>query len=78
MSPYKAVYGRDYPMLDTYKTRPSAVPAADDYYNRYQETRNAAYQALKLARFKSTRTAAKRRNPEPPVVVGAQIMVFGD
>ena len=78
MSPYQAVYGRDYRLLDTYKTKPSAVPAVDDYYNRHQKIRNAAYQALKLARFRSTRSAAKRRNPEPPVAVGAQIMVFGD
>jgi len=49
MSPYKAVYGRDYPPLDTYRVYPSAVPASDDYYNRHQEIRNAAYQALKLA-----------------------------
>ena len=49
MSPYKAVYGRDYPLLDTYKVYPSAVPASDDYYNRHQAIRNAAYQALKLA-----------------------------
>ena len=26
MSPYKAVYGRDYPLLDTYRVYPSAVP----------------------------------------------------
>ena len=78
VSPYKAVYGREYPLLDTYRTRPSAVPAADDYYNRHQEVRNAAYQVLKMARFRSTRTAARRRNPEPPMAVGARIMVFGD
>ena len=49
MSPYKAVYGRDYPLLDTYRVHPSSVPASDDYHNRHQEIRNAAYQALKLA-----------------------------
>ena len=43
MSPYQAVYGRDYPLLDTYKVYPSAVPASDDYYNRHQAMRNAAY-----------------------------------
>ena len=53
MSPYKAVYGREYPLLDTYRVYPSAVPASDDYYNRHQEIRNAAYQALKLARARS-------------------------
>ena len=37
MSPYRAVYGRDYPLLDTYRTYPSAVPASDDYYNRHQK-----------------------------------------
>ena len=78
MSPYKAVYGWDYPLLNTYKTKPSAVPVADDYYNWHQKVHNAAYQVLKMARFRSTKTAAKRRNPEPPVAVGAQIMVFGD
>jgi len=35
MSPYKVVYGRDYPLLDTYRVNPSAVPASDDYYNRH-------------------------------------------
>ena len=78
MSPYKAVNGLDYPLLNTYKSNPSAVPAADDYYNRHQEVRNAAYQVLKLAWFRSTSTAAKRRNPEPPIAVGAQMMVFRD
>ena len=57
MSPYKAVYGREYPLLDTHPTYPSAVPASDDYYNRHQEIRNAAYQALKLARARSMSVA---------------------
>ena len=78
LSPYKAVYGWDYFLLDTYKTKPSAVPAADNYYNSYQEVRNAAYQVLKLAGFRSTRTAAKWSNPQPSVAVGTHIMVFDD
>jgi len=78
MSPYKAVYGRDYPLLDTYRVYPSAVPASDDYYNRHQEIRNAAYQALKLAGVRSTKTAAKRRNDVKPVKVGGMVMIFGD
>jgi hypothetical protein len=78
MSPYKAVYGRDYPFLSTFRTAPTSVPASDDYYNRHQELRNAAYQALKLARIRSTRTAAKRRTPRPPVPAGGQVWVFGD
>jgi len=78
MSPYKAVYGRDYPLLDTYRVYPSAVPASDDYYNRHQEIRNAAYQALKLARARSTKTAAKRRNEVMPVEIGGMVMIFGD
>jgi len=78
MSPYKAVYGRDYPLLSTYQTAATSVPAADDYYNRHNELRNAAYQALKLARVRSTRTATKRRIPRIPVPVGRQVLVFGD
>ena len=78
MSPYKAVYGREYPLLDTYQVYPSAVPASDDYYNRHQEIRNAAYQALKLARARSMRVAAKRRNDFNLVEVGGLIMIFGD
>ena len=35
MSPYKAVYGRDYSLLNTYPVYPSAVPASHDYYNRH-------------------------------------------
>jgi len=42
MSPYIAVYGRDYPLLETYRVYPSAVPASVDYYHRHQEIRNAA------------------------------------
>ena len=78
MSPYKAVYGRDYPLLDTDKVYPSAVPASDDYYNRHQAIRNAAYQALKLARARSTKTAAKRKNEFEPVEIGEMGMIFGD
>ena len=78
MSPYKAVYGREYPLLDTYRVYPSAVPASDAYYNRHQEIRNAAYQALKLARARSTRVARRRRSEFEPVEVGGMIMVFGD
>ena len=46
MSPYKAVYGREYPLLDTYRVYPTAVPASDDYYNGHQEIRNAAYPGI--------------------------------
>ena len=77
MSPYKAVYGRDYPLLDTYKVYPSAVPASDDYYNRHEAIRDAAYQALKLARARSTKTAGKRRNELEPVEIGRMVMIFG-
>jgi len=78
MSPYKAVYGRDYRLLDTYPVYPSAVPASDDYYNTHQEIRNAAYQALNLARATSTKTAAKRRDDVKPVEIGGMVMIFGD
>ena len=78
MSPYKAVYGREYPLLDTYRVYPSTVHASDNYYNRHQEIRNAAYQALKLASARSMRVAAKRRNEFELVEVGGIIMIFGD
>jgi len=78
MSPYKAVYGREYPLLDTYRVYPSVVPTFDDYYNRHQEIRNAAYQALKLARVWSTKTVAKRRGDVKPVEIGGMVMIFGD
>ena len=78
MSQYKAVYGRNYPLLSTYQTAATSVPAADDYYNRHNKLRNAVYQALKLARIWSTMTATKRRTPCPPVSVGGQVLVFGD
>ena len=32
---YKAVHGRDYPLLDTYRTYPSTVPVSDNYFNRH-------------------------------------------
>jgi len=78
MSPYKAVYGREYPLLYTYRVDPSAGPASDDYYNRHQEIRNAAYQPLKLARVRSTKTAAKRRGDVEPVEIEGMVMIFGD
>ena len=78
MSPEKAVYERDYPLLDTYKVYSSAVPASDDYYNRHQAISNAEYQALKLERARSTKMAAKRRNEFEPVEIGGIIMIFGD
>jgi len=79
MFPYKAVSGREYyPLFDTDRVNPSAIHAPDDYYNRYQESRNAAYQALNLARARSTRTAAKRRNECEPVMGRGMVMICGD
>jgi len=78
MSLYKAVYGRDYPLLDTYRVYHCVLPPSDDYYNRHQEIRNAAYQALKLARARCTKTAAKRRDDVKPVGIGGMVMIFGD
>jgi len=78
MSRYKAVYGRDYPLLDTYRVHPSAVPASDDYYNRHRKITNVAYQVLKLARVRSTRTTTKRRDDVKPVEIGGMVMIFGD
>ena len=78
MSQYKAVSGRDYSLLDIHKVYPSAVPASDDYYDGHQAIRNAAYQALKLARARSTKTAAKRRNELEPGEVGGMVMIFGE
>ena len=69
MSPYKAVYGRDYPSLATYRIEGTAVPASEDYLNRLQELRNDAYQALNLARIPSTRVAAKRRTTHKAISI---------
>jgi len=57
MSPYKVVYGRDYPLLVTYMIEGTAVPASEDYPNPHQELRNDAYQVLNPARIRSTRVA---------------------
>jgi len=35
MSPYKAVYGRDYPLLVTYRIEGTVVPASEYYLNRH-------------------------------------------
>jgi hypothetical protein len=78
MSPYNAVYGREYPPLDTYQTALTSVPASDDYYNRHQEIRNTAFQVSKLAIIRSTRTAATRNTPRPAVPVGGLLLVLGD
>jgi len=63
MSPYKAVYGRDYSLLATYRIEGTAVLVSENYVNRHQELRNDAYQALKLARICSTRVAARGGRP---------------
>jgi len=78
MSPYEAVYGRDYPLLATYRMEGKAVPASEDYLNRHQKLRNDAYQALKLARVRSTRVAARRRTTHKPISIGEFLMVDGD
>jgi len=78
MSPYKAVYGQDYPLLATYTIEGTAVPASADYLNQHQELRNDAYQGLKLARIRSTRVAATRRMTHKPISIGEFLMVYGD
>ena len=78
MSPYKAVYGGDYPILATYRIEGTAVLASEDDLNRHQEQRNDAYQALKLARIRSTRVAAKRRTTHKPMSIGEFLIVYGD
>jgi len=74
MSPYKAMYGLDYPLLATYRIEGRAVPAFEYYLNRHQELRNDAYQALKLARIPSTRVAAKRWTTHKPIRIGEFLM----
>ena len=76
MSPYKAVYGIEYPLLTTVRFTNSTVPATEDYLNRHQELRNTAYQAVKQARMRSTRTAAKRRRHHTPLKVGDYLLVL--
>ena len=78
ISLYKAVYGGEYPLFDTYSIYLSAVPTTDNYYNRHQEIGNTAYQALKLARARSMRVVVKRRNNFRPVQIGGLIMICGD
>jgi len=78
MSPYKAVHGRDYTLLATYRIEGTAVPVSEDYPNRHQELKNDAYQALKLARICSTRVAAKRRTTYKPITIGEFLIVYGD
>jgi len=78
MSLYKAVYGRDSPLLDTYQVYPSAVPASDEYYNGHQEIWNEAYPTSTLARVRSTKTAAKSRDNFKLVEIGGMVILFGD
>jgi len=78
LSPYKAVYGRYYPLLATYRIEGTAVPASEDYLNPHQELRKFAYQALKLARIHSTRNAAKRRTTQEPITIGEFLMGYSD
>ena len=78
MWPYKAVYGRDYPLLSTYQTSATAVLATANYYNRDNELPNWANQACKLFRVRSTTTVTKRRTPHTPVPVGGQVLVLKD
>jgi len=78
ISPYKAVHGRDCPLLATYRIQGTAVPASEDYLNQHQELRNDAYQALKLARIPISRVAAMRRTTHKPISIGEFLMVYGD
>ena len=78
MSLYQAVYGRDHPLLNIYQVYPSLVRAPDDYYNRNQEIRDVAYQALSLARVRSSNTATRGRDNFQPVEIGGMLMIFGD
>ena len=64
--------------MDNYRVCPSAVPASNHYNNRHQEIRDATYQALKLARARFIRVAAKRRIDFKPVEIGRMMMIFGD
>src|SRR5207237_5198886 len=76
LSSYKAVYGIEYPLLTAVRFTNSTVPATEDYLNRHQELRNTAYQALKQARMRSTRTAAKRRRHHMPLKAGDYLLVL--
>ena len=72
------MYGREYPPLRHLPNLPFRVPASDEYYKRHREIKNPAYQALKLARVRSTKTAAKRRHDVKPVEVGGKVMILGN
>src|ERR1700710_637261 len=76
MSPFKAVFGQEYPILTTVRFKNSSVPATDDYLNCHQELRNSAYQALILARMRSNRIARKRRRSHTPLKTGDYAMVL--
>ena len=78
MSPYKAVFGQEYPLLTTIRFKNSSVPAADDYLNRHQQLRNTAFQALTLARMRSNRAARKRRRNHTPIKPGEHVMVLAN
>jgi len=78
MSPYKAVYRRDYLLLATYRIEGMAVPASEDYLNQHEELRNDANQALKPARICSTRVTAKRSTTHKSISIGEFLMVYGD
>jgi len=78
MLPYKPVYGRDYPLLLTYRIEGTAVPTSEYYLNRHQELRNDQYQALKLARIRSIRVGAKRRATHKPISIGEFLMEYGN
>ena len=66
------------PYFSTYRIEGTAVPASENYLNQHQELRYDAYQALKLARIRSTRVASKRRTTHKPISIGEFLMVYGD
>ena len=78
MSPYKAVHGGGYPLIDNDRLYPSAVRAFDNYYHRHQEIKNVAYKALKLARASCMRVTTKGMTEFKHVEIGGLIMLFGD
>ena len=78
MSPYKAVFGHQYPLLPTTLFKNSSVPASDDHLNCHQAIRNDAFQAVKAARFRSTTAAQKRRRKHDPISPGDMLMVHSN
>ena len=78
ISPYHALYGRPWKVLNPVQRSASKIPAVDEILNTHEATRQQVYMAREHAAFRQTVQADKRRKPLPqPFKKGTRVLVLG-